>query len=119
MSEVAINDAPTTMLVCHYGLERSRAAAEALQKIGARINHFVGGTREISCLSTEEIKEHIKPNTNLLLIYDQGSPSDEYTHKEMATKKLDQAGIGYTIIDTAQLEIMLYEQGLNLSDYLY
>lgn len=119
MSEVAINDEPVTTLVCHYGRERSRAAAEAMQTIGAKINHFVGGTREIASLPVEEIKKRIKPDTNLLLIYDQGSPSSEFAHKEAAVKKLDQAGIQYTTIDTAQLGIMLYERGLDLNDYLY
>jgi hypothetical protein len=107
------------MLVCHLGLERSRAGSEAFNSIGIKIGHFVGGTREMARLTTNELKDQVGTNTDLLLIYDQGSPTDEYRDKEIATDKLRKAGIEYSIIDTPQLEIMLRERGLELSDYLY
>lgn len=110
---------PGLLFMCHLGLERSRAVAEAFSEIGAVVGHFIGGTQVVAGLSVEEIKRQIPPHTNVLLIYDQGSPDCEYKAKEVATEKLKKAGVCYDIIDTPELEIMLWERGKDLSDYLY
>lgn len=110
---------PGLLFVCYLGAERSRAAAEAFSEIGAVVGHFIGGTSAMAGLSVEEIKQQIPPQTNVLLIYDQGSGDSEYKAKEVATEKLKKAGICYDIIDSPELEILLRERGKELSDYLY
>ena len=105
--------------MCFLGVERSRAAAEAFSEIGAAVGHFVGGTKAMSTMSVEEIKQQIPPDTNVLLIYDPGSKDSEFEAKQTAIGKLKKAGICYDVIDTPELEIMLRERAKELSDYIF
>jgi hypothetical protein len=110
---------PGAIFVCHYGLERSRAAAEAFNDIGLAVGHFIGGTNAIAELPVEEIKKRIPLTSKVFLIYDQGSKENEFQDKENAADKLKLAGIDYGVIDTPALTIMLFECGKNINDYLY
>lgn len=104
--------------ICHYGLERSRAAANAFNDIGIEANHFVGGTRKIANMPLNELNAAFTRDVCVMLIYDQRSGDEEYKNKMLATAKLDKLGIDYTVVDTASLAIMLYERGLDIDNYL-
>lgn len=104
--------------ICHYGLERSRAAAQAFRDLGVSADHFVGGTKKIANMPIDELKNNLSKNTYAILIYDQRSKDEEYNNKQIATEKLDKLGISYEVVDSAALAIMLFDRGKNLDDYL-
>jgi hypothetical protein len=104
--------------VCHYGLERSRAAAEAYRSLGVDACHFVGGTKRIASMPLQELKSAFPKNSTAILIYDQRSGDDEYKRKMDALDKLNALGIDYEVVDTATLAIMLLESGRNIDDFL-
>ncbi|MFC1710193.1 hypothetical protein ACFL0F_00850 [Patescibacteria group bacterium] len=110
---------PEMIFICHYGQERSRAAADAYKDIGAKAGHFTGGTRNLNRLTEDEIRKQISPGSQVYLIYDQGSPQNEYEEKEKAVRKLKEMGIDYTILETSGLRTILFDQGVDLFDYLY
>jgi len=81
------------VFVCHWGIERSRAAVQALQNEGYSASHIEGGTERIKNLTPPEIRSLIPEKAKVRVIYDQGSPKVEYEDLEKATDILAKAGI--------------------------
>jgi hypothetical protein len=111
-------DAPDNVFICHQGIERSRAAAQALQDEGYSASHIKGGTAKIKELTPKEIRNLIPKNAKVKIIYDEGSPTVEYDDLESATAILAQADVKWEQISTADLLCALYTLGIRLYDYL-
>jgi hypothetical protein len=113
------SESPGVMLICNWGLGRSRAGEKAYRSIGVDAGRFIGGTNAMRTMSDEEIKRRIPKGTSVLLIYDQGTKDPgEYEDKELAVERLNNLGIGFRVIDSLKLAIMLYDEGVNIDEFL-
>jgi len=109
-----------SIFICHQGLERSKAAADALrEKLGLGVSHFPGGTQRLVELGDEEIRAELGESGVVNLIYDHGSSDREYLNKEKALEILRKLGIKPNVIDTADLAACLSENGIDINDYLF
>ena len=104
--------------ICHLGLQRSRATAEALRSKGIKAKHFEGGTDRLTKLSPNEIKKELGKSP-VTLIYDMSGSDDQFNNKEKALEKLKAAGIKPDVVDIATIAACLHDNGLDINDFLY
>ena len=106
-------------MTCHYGLGRSAAGVRGLQSVNIDAKLFVGGTEKLAKMSVDEISEGIPADTTLYIIYqDRSKNPRERPDLEEAEHKLQNAHILYKVIDAAELAIMLYNHGVDISDHI-
>ena len=100
--EIRSND--KYLFICHQGVERSRAAKNALTDNGYLASHFEEGTDKLKNMAHDKIREICtEEGLKVHLIYDQGSPRVEYDDMEQATEVLRKLGIKWKQISTNDL----------------
>ncbi len=109
---------PEEVFVCFAGLERSRRISRAFNDAGKITTSFKGGTKRLSALSIEDIKNEILPDTQVTVIYEDGSKQEEYDAKQRVLDKLKKAGLPYKTANIATIWARLRELDIDLSDYL-
>ncbi len=106
------------VFICHYGFERSRAAAAALSENSFDAMHIQGGTNLIQTLQPEQVRAMIPKDAKVTVIYDHGSPRQEYEDFQSATAVMDEARIRWRQLSTTDLYCSFYTIGVRLDDYL-
>lgn len=112
-----IGCAPSTVFVCHQGIERSRRAARFLRDEGCNAETFEGGMDRMRKLTVDQVRSLIPDGTDLILIYDHvrgkgNQPSEQQIAIETCEALLKKAGIHYRELDTTSLKLFLSNMGV-------